>query len=569
MQKKSSPLELLALGVVLLLLVGIGGAIIAVVVLRGTASSPAPEPISASQVQVVTSSDDEAAAPTEAAPTEAAPSEAAPSEAAPTEAAAPAPAYEPRFEESDCPMRRMPEDVTIDCGTLIVPENRSQPDGPQVRLAVAIIRSASPTPAAEPLVYLSGGPGGSALYGLDRWIELGYTSQHDMILFDQRGTGYSEPSLNCIEIEDWTYKDLGRPEWFLRNQTLRCSKRLRKEGVDMSAYNSAASAADLNDLRRALGYEKLNLLGISYGTRLALTTMRDYPQAVRSVVLDSTYPPNADALTEDAPNTNRAFDQLFAGCAENPACNENFPLLKDRFYELVNNLDEQPLELPVINYETGRPFEIEVYGDDMLGVLFLSLYDTEAIPILPIVISQAADGDYFLLSQLFAAAFAQGSHASIYSNADGFSEGMYYSVQCREEMPFADYKTVLASAADYPELENYVVSGYELERVMCNFWGAGEPDAIENQPVQSDIPTLVLAGQYDPITPPAWGKLAAESLSNSYFYEFPGYGHGVSVVDGCSTDITQAFFADPASPPDTGCLANIGAPDFLTSLDFE
>jgi pimeloyl-ACP methyl ester carboxylesterase len=205
----------------------------------------------------------------------------------------------------------------------------------------------------------------------------------------------------------------------------------------------------------------------------------------------------------------------------------------------------------------------------MLGVLFLSLYDTEAIPILPMVISDAADGDYFLLSQLFAAAFAQGSSASAYSNADGFSEGMYYSVQCREEMPFADYKTVLASAADYPELENYVVSGYELERVMCNFWGAGESESIENQPVQSDIPTLVLAGQYDPITPPAWGKLAAESLGNSYFYEFPGYGHGVSVVGGCSTDITQAFFANPTSAPDTGCLANIGSPDFLTSLDFE
>ncbi len=565
MQKKSSALEWVAVGIVVLLLVGIAGAIASIFLSRTTAQAPDSVPVVVhtrsetppSEVAEAPEPPASTVPPTSPASAEAPPATAEPA-APPTAQAAAAPAYEPKFEPSVCPMDGLPEGATVECGYLIVPEDRSDADSADIRLAVAIIRSQSASPSPDPLIYLAGGPGGSALGDLQGWIDHGYASQRDFILFDQRGTGYSEPSLNCTEIEEWTYKYLNNPEWFLRNQTLRCSRRLRKDGIKVSAYNSAASAADLDDLRRALGYDQINLLGISYGTRLALTTMRDFPQHVRSVVLDSTYPPNVDSFAEQAANTVRAFDQLFDGCAADPQCNTAYPGLRESFYALVDALNEEPAEVILIDPDSGMPAITRVYGNDVVGIIFLSLYSTDIIPVLPRVIHEAAHGSYDSLALLLQLAFERG-----FDTADIFSEGMYYSVQCKEEMTFVEYKSVISAAESQPSLTDYFVDGFELERVMCNFWGAGEAAPIENEPVRSDIPTLVLAGQYDPVTPPAWGMLAAETLGSSYFYEFPGFGHGVSILGNCPTQLTQAFVNNPTVAPDASCIAAIGPPAFI------
>ncbi|HEX6305128.1 MAG TPA: alpha/beta fold hydrolase, partial [Anaerolineales bacterium] len=204
-----------------------------------------------------------------------------------------------------------------------MPENRARPEGSLIQLHVAVFRSRSEEPENDPVVHLAGGPGSSSLgvagyilgQGMDAILE-----QRDLILFDQRGTGYSQPRLDCPEREALTPTLLEgslsqRAEQDAIVEALReCRERLTEEGVDLSAYNSAASAADVNDLRRALGYTKINLYGVSYGTRLGLTVMRDYPQAVRSAVLDSAYPPQVNLYTSLAPNAERAFNQLFAGC---------------------------------------------------------------------------------------------------------------------------------------------------------------------------------------------------------------------------------------------------------------
>lgn len=220
------------------------------------------------------------------------------------------PAYQPLFEEGPCAFP-VPSGYTPECGYLIVPENRAQVDSPPIRLHVAIFRNRSADPAPDPVVHLAGGPGSSSLdvagymlgQGLDAILE-----RRDFILFDQRGTGYSQSRLDCPEREALTSLLLdGRlsaeeTQPAVLEAFQRCRERLAAQGIDLSAYHSAASAADLNDLRLALGYEKLNLYAVSYGTRLALTLMRDYPQAVRSAVLDSAYPLQVNLYTALAPN---------------------------------------------------------------------------------------------------------------------------------------------------------------------------------------------------------------------------------------------------------------------------
>jgi pimeloyl-ACP methyl ester carboxylesterase len=286
----------------------------------------------------------------------------------------------PFFEEDVCPFY-VPLTFEVDCGYLSVPENRQDPDSPMIQLAVAIIRGESPAP--EPIIYLEGGPGGSALTGFYYWLESPFTPDYDVILFDQRGIGYSTPRLECpIPGEDTTYEEDAEI----------CRELLEDEGIDLAMYTSANSAADIEDLRIALGYDQINLFGVSYGTRLALTYMRDFPDAIRSVILDSAYPPQVNGYEEQPINALSAFQALFNGCADDQACNAAFPDLENVFYQLVDSANQTPL----VNEEE----ELEWTGDDLVNILFDSMYDTELIPYLPALIYKASKGDTALLVDL-------------------------------------------------------------------------------------------------------------------------------------------------------------------------
>ena len=208
------------------------------------------------------------------------------------------------------------------CGYLIVPEDRSDPDSQPISLHVAVFTSESEEPAPDPIVYLEGGPGGHALeivpFIFEDRIAPFLTNRH-FIVFDQRVVGYSEPNLDCPELIALTHETLDQ-QLSVEEQragglsaSLACRDRLIGEGVNLKAYTSAENAADLNALRQALGYEEWNLYGISYGTRLALTAMRDHPEGIRSVVLDSAYPLQVDLPTSLLSNADRAFSQLFGG----------------------------------------------------------------------------------------------------------------------------------------------------------------------------------------------------------------------------------------------------------------
>jgi len=314
----------------------------------------------------------------------------------------------------------------------------------------------------------------------------------------------------------------------------------------------------VNALRRALGYDAWNLIGISYGTRLALTVMRDYPQGIRSVILDSTYPLQVSLPLEAGINADRAFGVFFDACANDPECSEAFPDLETRFFSLVDALDADPVMVTLLDVFTLDEYDALIKGDTLIGLLFQSLYSSELIPILPGLIDDVESGDYQSMELLL---------SNFFANLEFVSAGQTYSVQCREEVPFTD-PAELEVAGDFdPYIKRFVEAGvntgpFALE--ICNLWNIDAADPIENEPVESNIPALVLTGEFDPITPPAWGRLAAATLGNATVFEFPGLGHGTSVSDRCALSIALAFLDEPSVTPDGSCIDEMAGPDFVT-----
>jgi len=467
----------------------------------------------------------------------------------PTPTPEPEPAYQPIFEPTSCRLPLMPRD-NVECGDLIVPENRANPDGRTIRLHVAIFRARTDNPAPDPVIHLGGGPGAALLDDAVFYLQAGGNAirmQRDYIMFSQRGTAYADPKLECNEYALFLWQSAeeeldDEEKWEQAARVVaECRDRLARQGIDLAAYNSAENAADVEDLRRALGYEQVNLYGISYGTRLALTVLREYPDSVRSVILDSVYPPQVNLYSEMPSNAGRALNAVFENCARDPACNAAYPNLEQTFFETYDLLEEQPLTIPL--FGPDRQYVVRFDGELFASMLFARLYTLESLPYIPRWIEDAQERNApALMTPL--------------SNVIGFdvAPGMYWSIQCGEEVAFETEESAAQAAAELPPQLAGAFAAAPILRV-CEAWGVGPADPIENEPVESDVPALVFAGEYDPITPPEWARLAAETLPNSYLYEFEGVGHGVVRSDGCALLIALQFLDDPTAAPNDSCIA--------------
>ena len=307
----------------------------------------------------------------------------------------------------------------------------------------------------------------------------------------------------------------------------------------------------------ALGYDKVNLLGISYGTRLAVTVMRDFPEGIRSVILDSTYTPDVNLLAESPANFERALNELWDGCTQDPGCAERYPDLEQRFFDLIERYDASPVEAPVRDFLNGGTWDVLIDGDWVLSSVFRGLYSESIIPVLPQMIEELENGDTSTISFLMSDALGL---------QEFFSLGMMLSVQCNEEVPFVTAADISAGLEGFDQISRFFEGATNLGEYMfelCDAWGAGTAAPAANEPIDSSLPTLVLAGEYDPITPPAWGAAASAYLSSSTYIEFPGIGHGTSIVGGCPLDITFAFLDDPTAAVDSTCVSSMPAIDFV------
>jgi pimeloyl-ACP methyl ester carboxylesterase len=334
-----------------------------------------------------------------------------------------------------------------------------------------------------------------------------------------------------------------------------CRERLIADGVDLNAYTTAANAADVADLIEQLGYDEVNLFGISYGTRLALAVLRDHAAGVRSVILDSPYPPNVAATNEQALNAGMAIQAMLRGCAADSDCNEAFPDLEKRFYALLERLNDEPLMAELVDLD-GEVSEAEVTGEDLVSRLSDWLYVTDYVGYMPLMIAELEEG----ITDTYAFLASEGDTGYRRQSDDeegdlSDSEGMFYSLECREEAPFGSIDDARDVAQTLPEpLREPLIAQVEGFLSTCDIWQVDAAMPREGQAVRSAIPTLVLAGEYDPVTPPWWGEIAAETLTNSYFYVLPGGGHAVVDASECVMQITQAFLNTPTAEPDASCL---------------
>ena len=443
----------------------------------------------------------------------------------------------PRFESGSC-RATIPEGVQAECGDLIVLADRSQLDGPTLRLAVIRLPATGPNPSPTPLVYLAGGPGQAGNVALPSFTTAESPASqlrenHTLLLLDQRGTGVSQPSLACPEMDASDALDAVRD----------CYNRLLAEGEDLAAYTSAANAADINDLRLALGVAQLDLIGGSYGTRLALTVLRDFPQAVRSAVLSSVLPLQADLLSGRALAFDAALETLFATCANDTTCNSAFPTLRESFSTVVAQLDAEPVTVRV-RLPAGAA-EIYVDGQVFTRAIYFMLLVPSLVPFTPALIDNAANGDYAALTIPYAVFFG---------TSEGVSQGMSNSVNCSDEFAFVSEQDVQAVQGQIlPELRAETQVAFDFAKAQCAIWNVPQSPAIENQPVVSDVPTLILSGEFDPVTPVSYGEEAARTLGRSTVVELLGSSHDPTLASPCGVTIVQSFLQNPTTTPDTNC----------------
>lgn len=472
--------------------------------------------------------------------------------------AQPTSAFQPAPCMFDLPIGAV-EGQDIECGYVTVPEQHINPQGRTIQLAVAIVKSTSPSPVSDPLFMAQGGPGGSTIDAfVQPLMDSPFRDNRDIVLFDQRGTLYSKPALTCPEIFDLTIETIEQDlspeesERLYEEASAACHNRLVDEGINLSAFNSLENAADIAALRVALGYNEINLYGVSYGTLLALHTMRDSAAGLRSVILDAVAPPQINFQVEAPQSEERAFTALFNACATDADCNKAYPDLERVFYDLIAQLNETPTRVRVTDPETGKSYNAVMDGDGLEGSIFQMLYATDLIPALPKMIYDAREGNYNVM----------GRFLSILIFDRTISEGMYYSVFCAEDADFNLQDVDLTEV--HPQIAETSERGLEGLLRVCQQWNVVPLGPSVDAPIVSSIPTLLLSGAFDPITPPAFAEATAQTLERSYAYTFPNTGHGAIFTGACSDGIIQAFLNNPTVTPDASCIAEQSGPVFIT-----
>ncbi len=445
--------------------------------------------------------------------------------------------------------------VAARCGTLEVPEDPARAGGPTLKLAIAVVPALNRRARAAPLFVLAGGPGQAAtdLYSTYAAAFARTNRNHDIVLVDQRGTGRSGP-LFCNYPDDWQAEGGGAADEMprLREATLAC---LAKFGDRVRYYTTSAAVGDLDQVRRALGYERIDLYGSSYGTRVAQLYMRRYPQWTHAVVLDGvTYP--EQAIGPDTPSDGeRALNLIVARCERVPECAAAYPKVRQDLDALRRRFGPEKQALAVSDPSSGLPLPIE-FNRGMLNAAlrFLSYNATEA-SLLPTLLHQGAIGNLAPLASqtIMMARQVSGQLAS----------GMQNSVICSEDEPL-----FAGSNIDRLRIAQTYQGSDQLDALgeICKLWPHGPLDPDLHRALRSAVPTLLLSGGADPVTPPDDAERAAQGLAHHRTLVLEGEGHG-QLATGCVPKLMAKFLDNPVPETlDATCLEQQHPAPFFVGL---
>jgi len=414
-----------------------------------------------------------------------------------------------------------------------------------VTLTIFVAPATSRAAAADPVVLLAGGPGqGAAEVGpllAQRFDAL--RRERDMVFIDMRGTGSSGP-LRC-DISD--PEDLGQ----LLGGTLELDGLdgcLAGYEGDLSQYSTATMADDLDEVRAALGYAQINLLGVSYGSRLALEYMRRYPERTRSAALDGVVPPDASVTLASPAHAEAALGLVLGDCEADPACAAAFPRLERKLAQVLADLDGNRVLEELEHPRTGERVRVDITRPGFAAVLQAALYSGHTSSLLPLMIDRAHAGDY---GSVAAVALSSAPMAA------SLSSGLYFTVSCGEDLRTLGPDSRREAVADLTVFNDHTLA--QLEQV-CARWPHAQVEPELFMAVESSVPTLLLSGRYDPVTPPALAEQVAGSLSDARHLIVESVSHGVW-PHGCAAKLLAEFFARPEPANlDASCLDALARP---------
>jgi pimeloyl-ACP methyl ester carboxylesterase len=477
----------------------------------------------------------------------------------------------PRFEPASCPKLTGADELAkASCGYLVVLENHNRPTGRTIRLLVAKYPARSPEKRVDPVIYLAGGPGDIAPLEVNALIAADFIRDRDILVVSQRGTMFSEPALTCAPIDKFNRELLSLRFYSEATErahlaaTEACHRELAATGADLSAYNSTESAADFADLRKVLGIAVWNVYGTSYGSYLAQTLIRNHPEGIRSVVLDSVLP-TTYTIPGNWRITRTAFDNLFHACAAETACNAAHSHLEGTFTRLVNKLEAEPLTTTVSDPVTGKDVKVVLDGGALVDWLRNQNYAVPLLRVAPERIDGLAAGRSDTIEAIAKDRAARAPPPGPDVPALGY--GLSLGVTCREDYPFATQADLAAAGRqafpDYPvSIQGEGVGGWAYVNQDCrDVWKVPAAPEGMRQPVASSIRTLLISGSFDTLTSLAGAEAAAVKLSEATIISIPGIGHVVAPQSPCAQTVITSFLADPGTP-DTSCVGTLNPPTF-------
>ncbi|WP_334078922.1 alpha/beta fold hydrolase [Microbulbifer sp. M83] len=445
------------------------------------------------------------------------------------------------------------------CFMMEVPEDYAEPAGRRIQFPVVRFVAFEPDPDKVPLLHLGAGGPGAAL-GLEpenasEWLWINYAEMtvddgRDLIVMDPRGTGMARPRLTCDEFirdaETAFQRHLSRDEEarVFTFSMERCYSRL-SEQADLAQYHSANVARDVDALRQQLDLDKLNLYGVSYASRYALTVARDFPQSVRALVLNSAVFPEIKYTQQLPADTLEAYQRGLDFCREDKQCNSRYPDLQRRLESLVQTLDENPRKIDIRHLYSEEEYPFVLTGQRLLRVLFQALYDESFYPELPRVIEGLENGNNAPVKE------AIGKFMNILLDPY-FGDAAGVSHFCHEEAPFVNFDRARAEAAESGILGGAVRADVDLLQVQCRIWAIPSAPLDESRPIRTPLPALVLHGALDPVLDAADADEARQELPNHQWLLFPKLAHDVISASNCAESAAARFLDNPGNDATEG-----------------